>query len=262
MTERRTRGTRPRTLGLGAAALLALLAAGCSSSHASSPSTSNEAATEPPSWELTGSYNPTIDPANFVATIDNPYFPLEPGTAFHYKGMSEGTPQTDDMVVTDRTKQILGVTATVVEDTVSEHGKAIERTFDWYAQDKQGNVWYMGEDRLELHHGRLVRASDSWEAGVDGAHPGIIMLADPKAGDVYRQEYYPPGEALDQAHVRGFEADVSVPFADFKRALVTEEWSPVEPQLEQKSYVSGVGEVEEHLTEGGNEHFELVGVSR
>jgi hypothetical protein len=166
------------------------------------------------------------------------------------------------MVVTDRTKQILGVTATVVEDTVSEHGKAIERTFDWYAQDKQGNVWYMGEDSLELHHGRLVRASDSWEAGVDGAHPGIIMLADPKAGDVYRQEYYPPGEALDQAHVRGFEADVSVPFADFKRALVTEEWSPVEPQLEQKSYVSGVGEVEEHLTEGGNEHFELVGVSR
>src|SRR4029453_16008958 len=111
----------------GAAALRGRVAAGCSSSHASSPSTSNEAATEPPSWELTGSYNPTIDPANFLATIDNPYFPPEPGTAFHYKGMIEGTPQTDDMVVTDRTKQILGVTATVVEDTVSEQGKAMKR---------------------------------------------------------------------------------------------------------------------------------------
>ena len=183
---------RVRHDGAGRVALLAALAAGCSSSHASSPSASKEAAIEPPSWELTGRYKPSIDPANFVATIDNPYFPLEPGTAFHYTGMSEGTPQTDDMVVTDRTKQILGVTATVVEDTVSEHGKAIERTFDWYAQDKQGNVWYMGEDSLELHHGRLVRASDSWEAGVDGAQPGIIMQANPKAGDVYQQEYYRP----------------------------------------------------------------------
>ncbi len=262
MTKQRKRGRPPRTVALGAVTLLAVLAAGCSSSSASTPSTSSEAAVAPPSWALTGSYKPSIDPANFVATIDNPYFPLRPGTAFHYQGMSEGTPQTDDMVVTDRTKQILGVTCTVVRDTVSEHGKAIERTFDWYAQDKQGNVWYMGEDSLELKHGRLVRASDSWESGVDGAEPGIIMLADPKAGDVYRQEYYPPGKALDEAHVRGFEADVNVPYADFRRALVTEEWSPVEPQLEQKSYVAGIGEVEEHLTEGGNEHFDLVGVTR
>ena len=261
MTKRRTRRTPTRTIALGAVALLAALATGCSSSSASSPSTSTEAAAAP-SWALTGSYKPPIDPANFVTTIDNPYFPLRPGTAFHYQGMSEGTPQTDDMVVTDQTKKILGVTSTVVRDTVSEHGKAIERTFDWYAQDKDGNVWYMGEDSLELKNGRLVRASDSWESGVDGAEPGIIMLANPKRGDVYRQEYYPPGEALDQAHVRGFEADVNVPYAEFKQSLVTEEWSPVEPQLEQKSYVSGIGEVEEHLTQGGNEHFELVSVTR
>jgi hypothetical protein len=261
MTKRRTRGTSPRTIGLGAVALLAALAAGCSSSSASTPSASN-GATEPPTWALSGTYKPSIDPRNFVATIDNPYFPLKPGTAFHYRGMSEGTPQTDDMVVTDQTKQIVGVTCTVVEDTVSEHGKAVERTFDWYAQDKQGNVWYMGEDSRELHHGRLVPASDSWESGVNGAQPGIIMLANPKAGDVYRQEYYPPGEALDQAHVRGFEANVNVPYAEFKQALVTEEWSPVEPQLEQKSYVAGIGEIEEHLTVGGNEHFELVNVKR
>jgi hypothetical protein len=188
MTKRRRRGTPPPTIALGAVALFAALATGCSSSSASSPSTANEAAATPPSWELTGSYKPSIDPANFVATIDNRYFPLEPGTAFHYKGAKEGTPQTDDMVVTDKTKQILGVTCTVVRDTVSEHGKAIERTFDWYAQDKDGNVWYMGEDSLELKNGHLVRASDSWESGVDGAQPGIIMPANPKPGDVYRQE--------------------------------------------------------------------------
>jgi hypothetical protein len=260
MTKRRKHGTPRRTTSLGAVALLAALAAGCSSSHASSPS-STTAAVTPPSWELKGSYKPTIDPANFVATIDNPYFPLRPGTAFHFKGMKEGTPQTDDLVVTDQTKQILGVTSTVVEDTVSEHGQPVERTFDWYAQDKAGNVWYMGEDSLEMKNGRFVRASDSWESGVNGALPGIIMEGNPKPGDVYRQEYYPPGDALDQAHAKRLDGHVKVPYGNFNRVLVTEEWSPTEPQMEQKSYVAGVGELEEHVTEGGNEHFELVSVT-
>lgn len=152
----------------------------------------------PPSWVLHGVYSPAINPANFVSRVDNPYFPLVPGTAFHYEGFSDNTPQADDMVVTQR-KQILGVTCTVVRDTVSENGKPLERTFDWYAQDKQGNVWYMGEDSLELKNGRFVRASDSWQAGMHGAKPGIIMQGHPKAGQVYRQEYYPPGRALDQA---------------------------------------------------------------
>jgi hypothetical protein len=260
MTKRRKHGTPRRTTSLGAVALLAALAAGCSSSHASSPSSTTAAVTSP-SWELKGSYKPTIDPANFVATIDNPYFPLRPGTAFHFKGMKEGTPQTDDMVVTDQTKQILGVTSTVVEDTVSEHGKPVERTFDWYAQDKAGNVWYMGEDSLEMKNGRFVRASDSWESGVNGALPGIIIEGNPKPGDVYRQEYYPPGDALDQAHVKRLDGHVKVPYGNFNHVLVTEEWSPTEPQMEQKSYVAGVGELEEHVTEGGNEHFELVSVT-
>jgi hypothetical protein len=139
------------------------------------------------------------------------------------------------MVVTDQTKQILGVTCTVVQDTVSENGNPIERTFDWYAQDKQGNVWYMGEDSREMKNGRFVRASDSWESGVDGAQPGIIMPANPQPGDVNRQEYYPPGGALDQAHVLRLDGHVKVAYGTFKRVLVTEEWSPVEPQLEQKS---------------------------
>jgi hypothetical protein len=164
---------------------------------------SGGASTPPPRWALHGPYSPTIDPANFVATIDNRYFPLRPGTAFHYRGYSGTTPQTDDMVVTGQTKRILGISCTVVRDTVSEHGKPVERTFDWYAQDKQGNVWYLGEDSRELENGHFVRASDSWRSGVKGAKPGIIMRGDPRAGEVYRQEYYPPGGALDQARVLG-----------------------------------------------------------
>jgi hypothetical protein len=261
MTKRRNGATPPRKIGLGAVALVAALAAGCSSSHASSPSGSEEAAIQPPSWELKGSYKPSIDPADFVATIDNRYFPLKPGTAFHYKGIEDGTPHTDDMVVTDQTKQILGITATVVEDTVSENGKTVERTFDWYAQDKDGNVWYLGEDSLEMKNGRLQRASDSWEGGVDGAQPGIIMEGNPQPGDVYRQEYYPPGQALDQAHVVRLDGKQKVAAGNFDRVLVTDEWSPVEPQMERKSYVAGLGEIEEHLTEGGKEHYELVSVT-
>jgi hypothetical protein len=113
--------------------------------------------------------------------------------------------------VTRQTKVILGIRCTVVRDTVSEHGRAVERTLDFYAEDKQGNVWYLGEDSFELKNGRFVRASDSWRSGVDGAKPGIIMPAHPVRGDSYRQEYYPPGDALDQAHVLGFEGPSRCP---------------------------------------------------
>ena len=232
---------------------LALIALIASPSSASAPP-------HPPTWALHGTYSPTITPANFVSVIDNRYFPLEPGTAFHYKGFKGTTSQADDMVVTHGVKYVLGVKCTVVRDTVSEHGKPLERTFDWYAQDKRGNVWYMGEDSLELKNGRFVRASDSWEAGVDGAKPGIIMRGNPRHGDVYRQEYYPPGGALDQARVLGV-AHVVVPAGTFRRTLATIEWSPVEPQLEQKFYVAGLGEVMEQVVQGGDERFELVNVT-
>jgi hypothetical protein len=238
---------------LVAVAVVVAVGAGVGSSAAASP--------QPPRWALHGSYTPSIEPANFVASIDNRYFPLVPGTAFHYRGVSDGTPQTDDMVVTHRTKRILGVTCTVVQDTVSEHGMPLERTFDWYAQDRRGDVWYMGELSLERKNDRFVRASDSWEAGVNGGKPGIIMPADPKPGDVYRQEYYPPGGALDQARGLGAVGSVTVPDGTFRRALVTVEWSPVEPQLEKKVYAAGTGEIEEHLVAGGHERFALVSVT-
>jgi hypothetical protein len=206
----------------------------------------------PPASELApihGEYAPAIDPANFVGEVDNPYLGYQPGTGFHYKGVRGKTPQTDDAVVLHKHKWILGIRCTIVRDTVSEHGRAVERTFDWYAQDTQGNVWYMGENSLERQHGRFVRASDSWESGVDGGKPGIIMPGRPRLGDAYRQEYYPPGQALDEARV------VSV------RPLVTLERSPLEPQTEKKYYVRGVGEVKETVVKGHHETFSLVSVT-
>ena len=225
----------------------------------SAASTSSEPSA--PAWVLRGPYSPTIDPANFAVRVDNAYFPLSPGTSFHFDGVRDRTAQTDDVVVTRKTKIVLGVKCTVVRDTVSENGKAIERTFDWYAQDKHGNVWYMGENSLELKDGRFVRADDSWQGGANEAKPGIIMRAHPKVGDVYRQEYYVPGGALDQARVMGTSATVRVPDGSSRRALVTVEWSPVEPQLERKLYVRGIGEVEEKVIAGGHESFRLTHVT-
>ena len=257
--------------GMAALAVGALLVAGCgSSSNQGSASTTGSVTTAsaPSASELApagGTYSPMIDPANFVTTIDNRYFPLLPGTGFHYKGVAENgtTPQTDDMVVTHRTKLILGVPCTVVRDTVSSRGKPIEHTLDWYAQDKDGNVWYMGEDTRELQHGKFVKADDSWEAGVAGAEPGIIMPGDPQPGDAYRQEYY-PRFALDQARVVGDGGSVSVPYGSYKSTLLTVETAPqLDPGVaERKWYVAGVGDIKEHTVSGNHEEIVLVGVTR
>jgi hypothetical protein len=242
---------------------LVALAAGCGSSGSKHSSSTRPASTSASSLApVRGHYAPSIDPANFVAAVDNRFWPLGPGTGYHFEGTRGTTPQTDDEVVTHQTKTILGIRCTVVRDTVSEHGHAVERTLDFYAQDKQGNVWYMGEDSFELKDGRFVKASDSWRSGVDGAKPGIIMPANPQPGDRYRQEYYPPGEALDEAHVLGYRGPVTVPYGTFKRALVTSEFSPLEPQTEEKYYVAGVGEILERVVKGHHEEFRLVRVTR
>ena len=224
------------------------------------------ASTSPPPGQLApihGPYAPKIDPANFVTTIDNRYLPYKPGTRIHFEGVRGKTAQTDDEHVLRRTKLILGVRCTVVRDTVSEHGRPVERTDDWYAQDKQGNVWYMGEDSFELNSkGQFVKASDSWQSGVNGAQPGIIMPASPKPGDAYRQEYYPPGKALDEARVIGLHGRLKVPYGSFKGLLVTSERSPAEPQTERKYYAPGVGEIAERVTKGHHEEFKLVSLKR
>ena len=250
-------------LGLALTVGFGLALGGCTSSggpptpHATRSTPSSASVLAP----LHGSYSPSIDPADFVQTIDNRYWPLMPGTGYRYAGVRGSTPQLDDEVVLHSTKQILGVTCTVVRDTVSEGGRPVERTFDWYAQDRQGNVWYMGEESLELKNGHMVKASDSWESGVNGAKPGIIMPGAPRPGDAYRQEYYPPGEALDQARVLTLDGHLTVPYGAFSHVLVTSERSPLEPQTEQKYYAPGLGEVAERVVKGHHEEFQLVRVT-
>jgi hypothetical protein len=183
-------------------------------------------------------YAPHIDPAEFTATIDNEYFPLKPGTTFVYEG---GGAEHSEMSVTHDTKKVMGVECVVVEDKEWEGDMLIERTYDWFAQDKEGNVWYFGEDTKEYENGKVVSTKGSWEAGVDGAKPGIIMQADPKVGQSYRQEYY-PGEAMDMARVLSFSASVTVPYGSFDHVLETKEWTPLQPGFfEKKYYVRGVG---------------------
>jgi hypothetical protein len=242
----------------------AVLLAGCGGSSGGGGGSTSTASRPPSASSLApihGTYSPKIEPANFVTTIDNRFWPLKPGTAYHYVGVRGTTPQRDDEVVTHMKKTILGIPSTVVRDTVSEHGVPVERTFDWYAQDKQGNVWYMGELSLEKKNGKFAKASDSWQSGVDGAQPGIIMPAAPRPGDAYRQEYYPPGEALDQARVLRLDGSASVPLGTYHGVLVTSERSPLEPQTEQKYYAPGLGEVAERVVKGHHEQFQLARVT-
>ena len=239
---------------LACAIAAALVVAACATAASSSA---------PDLAPVHGTYAPVVDPANFVAKVDNRYFPLRPGRGFHYKGVQEDgkTPQRDDMVVTHRKKTILGVKSIVVRDSVSSRGRLIERTFDWYAQDKAGNVWYMGEDAREVKGGRLVKAGDSWEAGRGGAKPGIIMPGKPRVGDEYRQEYF-PGHALDQARVLGSGGRVRVPAGSFEKTLLTVETSPIDPAHERKYYVAGLGDVKEQTVSGNHEQIRLVSVTR
>ena len=202
---------------------------------------------------------PPPDPANFVSVIDNPYFPLVPGTTFIYRGESEGAPTRDVMTVTSDTKVIQGVTTTVVHHLSYEDRVLIEETFDWYAQDVDGNVWYFGEDTKEFdENGNVLSTAGSWEAGVDGAQAGIIMLANPQVGDRYYQEFY-RGEAEDQAKVTQVDASICVEYGCFDNVLVTREWSRLEPGVvELKYYAEGVGFIYGEMVKGGQEFTELV----
>jgi hypothetical protein len=206
-------------------------------------------------------YNPRIDPADFVATIDNSFYPLEPGTTFVYEGQTADGPERNEVEVTHETKQILGVTCTVVHDRVWVADTLQEETFDWYAQDKDGNVWYFGEDSKEFdENGVVVSTAGSWEAGVDGAKPGIIMEANPTVGDAYRQEYL-AGVAEDMGQVLSVDEAVGVPYGLFENVLKTADWSPLEPAVvEQKYFASGVGMILTVGVQGGSDRLELVDI--
>lgn len=182
-------------------------------------------------------YEPVIDPSNFVAVIDNPYFPLVPGTTF----LSEGGGESDVFAVTHNKKTILGVSCVEVHDTVLVGGVVTEDTLDWFAQDRDGNVWYFGESTFELEDGRPVTVEGSWQAGVDGAKPGIVMEAHPAVDDFYRQEFM-LANAEDLAEVVNVNRSVSVPYGNFQHCIETEETTPLEPDAEEnKYYAAGVG---------------------
>jgi hypothetical protein len=202
-----------------------------------------------------------IDPNNFVRQIDNEFFPLQPGTTFYYRGESEGVPTREEMFVTRETKQILGVTCTIVHARSFEDGVLVEDTFDYYAQDKDGNVWYYGEDTKELdENGNVISTEGSWLAGVDGAQPGIIMEANPRKGDRYQQEVA-PGVAEDMAQVISLDESICVRYGCFDDVLMTKEWSPLEKGVvENKYYAKGVGFIFGVMVKGGDEQIELVRV--
>jgi hypothetical protein len=207
-------------------------------------------------------YRPDVDPAKFGRKIDNRYLPFKPGTRTVAKGVAENgkTPQRDAQVVTDRKRKVDGVKCVVVRDTVSSRGRPVERTFDWYTQDKHGNVWYFGENSKDYRHGRWVKSDGSWEAGVHGAEPGVMMEAHLKRGDAYRQEYY-RGHAEDQAKVLRHTGRVTVPAGTFRNTIGTKETSRLEPGVvERKWYAPGVGEIKSKDLQGSKEAFRLVKV--
>jgi hypothetical protein len=208
-----------------------------------------------------GSEPVQLDPAQFSTQIDNPYFPLAPGDRYVYRETDGKAKERVVVSVSDQTKLIAnGVTARVVHDRVSEHGEVIEDTFDWYAQDSEGNVWYLGEDTVECANGKIKSHAGSFEAGVDGAQPGVIMPANPVPGLKYRQEYY-AGKAEDHAEVLSVNEQAEAPFGHFTDVLLTKDLVPLEPTVsEYKLYAPGVGLLLAVKTSGGQGREELIRV--
>lgn len=236
-------------LGLGTACQsptsdpgLSLLSAGADSPAST---TSGHAASEP------------VNPVNFPGGSTNRLFPLIPATSFSYAGETDGVPTTGLMTVTASTKMILGVTTIVVHDQAWEDGDLVEDTFDWYAEDRRGNVWYFGEYVTQLDHGQIIGHVGSWEAGVDGAVAGIIMPAAPKRGKTYQQELA-PGVAEDQMKVVSLDATVTVPYGTLRGCLKTEEFTPLHPDLlDHKFHCPGIGLVRGVAVVGAPEIYSL-----
>jgi hypothetical protein len=232
---------RRAIVGVAAAATAFLAAAGCGDD-----STGPES---PP-------YAPVL-PSAWADSVSNPFFRLAPGTAAEFRGETDEGTETILIEILPATRVVNGVTATVVRDRVYVDGELVEDTYDWFAEDDQGNVWYLGEDSREIENGEVVSTEGSWEWGVDGALPGIIMWSDPAAhvGEDYRQEYY-EDEAEDWGRVVALDREVTVPYGTFTGCVQIEEWNGLERgDHEQKYYAPGIGVV---LEVGGDERVELV----
>lgn len=203
-------------------------------------------------------YKPTLDPAHIADVIDNPYLPLAVGSEWKYEGLSDEGTETITVVVTGERKIVMGISAFVVRDTVEINGELVEDTFDWFAQDDDGNVWYLGEEVKDYEDGVVVSTAGSWQAGVDGALPGIAMPAQPAVGAAYRQEYY-VGEAEDMFQIIAVDRTATVPVGTFDRTITTKDWSPLEPGvIEEKWHAYGVGLIYETHIAGGSGTVELI----
>jgi hypothetical protein len=205
---------------------------------------------------------PKMPPASsFTARVDNPWFPLLPGTRYLYTGVKDGKPSRDVVTVTRQTRKIEGVPCVAVHDRLYLRGHLAERTTDWYSQDSRGNVWYFGENTAELDaKGHVTSTEGTWMAGVNGGKAGIFMPGHPHVGQTGQQEYL-KGHAEDHFQVIGLFRTVAP--AGRANALLTKEWTPLEPGvIDHKMYVRGIGNVLEQTQKGGNERNELISVTR
>jgi hypothetical protein len=249
-----TRKTLTIGLSLATAAALALSACGSDGNGGSDASSDLPQGSEPVN----------LDPADFTTQIDNPYWPMAPGNRWVYRETdTEGIVQRVVVTVTDKTKRIAnGVEARVVHDVVTEGGQPVEVTDDWYAQDGDGNIWYLGEKTTEYSNGKPESTAGSFEAGVDGAQPGIIMPANPQPGTTYRQEYY-AGEAEDTGEIVSIDEQAEVPAGHYQAVVMTKDRNPLEPKiLEFKFYARDVGPVLAVSVSGGSDREELVSFRR
>jgi hypothetical protein len=241
--------------------------AGCGSTAPTAPPSAGPAASAGPvpagsAAPVTGAYAPHIVPADFSSTVDNPFFPLRPGMRWDYKSTSKDGTETTTVTVTTNTRTIMGIPCVEVRDTVLLNGALLEDTLDWYAQDRDGTVWYFGEDTKEYEHGKVTTTKGSWVGGVNGAQPGILMPAQPIIGDRYRQEYL-RGDAEDTAQALAANETAKVPAGSYDGMLQTVETTALEPAaLEHKYYARGVGPVLTVDVAGGGVRDELVSFTR
>ncbi len=187
------------------------------------------------------SYNPQINPADFSTTINNKYLTLKPGKTYFYAKQTKDGLETEQKVVTNLTREVMGVKTLVVWDRFWLDGKLIEEAYDWNAQDKSGNVWYFGEESREYENGVAKSTHGSWEAGINGAKPGIVMKSNPKVGDSYYQEYA-QGIAEDRADIVAIGESVKTPYADFSGCLKTSEYTALEPSVHEFKYACPAGQ--------------------
>ena len=241
--------------GAAALAAVAVAAAGCGSNDG--PAAAAAATTTAGGSLPQGAQKVHLNPADFTTKIDNPWLPMAPGSRWVYRD-SVGRKARDTITVTNRTEVVAGVTARIVHDVATENGRIVEDTFDWFAQDQAGNVWYLGEATREFKNGKPASSGGSWKAGVDGAQAGIAMPAHPTTGQRYRQEYR-KGHAEDRAAVLSVDEQVQAPYGHFKPAVLTKEYTPVEPKaLEYKLYAKNVGQIASVGVSGDIDREELL----